>query len=44
LRSIRSRADAGAHERILAEAKVPYDIVLEMDELNGDFPGTDWPW
>ena len=26
---------------LLAEAKVPYDIVLEMDELNGDFPGTD---
>jgi NAD(P) transhydrogenase subunit beta len=26
---------------LLAEAKVPYDIVLEMDELNGDFPETD---
>jgi H+-translocating NAD(P) transhydrogenase subunit beta len=26
---------------LLAEAKVPYDIVLEMDELNGDFPRTD---
>ncbi|MDP2795415.1 MAG: Re/Si-specific NAD(P)(+) transhydrogenase subunit beta [Sulfurisoma sp.] len=26
---------------LLAEAKVPYDIVMEMDELNGDFPGTD---
>jgi NAD(P) transhydrogenase subunit beta len=26
---------------LLAEAKVPYDIVLEMDELNGDFPHTD---
>jgi len=26
---------------LLAEAKVPYDIVLEMDELNGDFPDTD---
>ena len=26
---------------LLAEAKVPYDIVLEMDELNEDFPGTD---
>jgi H+-translocating NAD(P) transhydrogenase subunit beta len=26
---------------LLAEAKVPYDIVLEMDELNGDFPNTD---
>ena len=26
---------------LLAEAKVPYDIVLEMDEINGDFPNTD---
>ncbi|NTW42537.1 MAG: Re/Si-specific NAD(P)(+) transhydrogenase subunit beta [Cellulomonadaceae bacterium] len=26
---------------LLAEAKVPYDIVLEMDEVNPDFPGTD---
>ncbi|MBF0282965.1 MAG: Re/Si-specific NAD(P)(+) transhydrogenase subunit beta [Magnetococcales bacterium] len=26
---------------LLAEAKVPYDIVLEMDELNHDFPTTD---
>ncbi|HET7496683.1 MAG TPA: Re/Si-specific NAD(P)(+) transhydrogenase subunit beta [Candidatus Eisenbacteria bacterium] len=26
---------------LLAEAKVPYDIVLEMDELNGDFATTD---
>jgi H+-translocating NAD(P) transhydrogenase subunit beta len=26
---------------LLAEAKVPYDIVLEMDELNEDFPQTD---
>ncbi len=26
---------------LLAEARVPYDIVLEMDELNGDFPDTD---
>ncbi|MBF0109747.1 MAG: Re/Si-specific NAD(P)(+) transhydrogenase subunit beta [Magnetococcales bacterium] len=26
---------------LLAEAKVPYDIVLEMDELNQDFPTTD---
>ena len=23
---------------LLAEAKVPYDIVLEMDEINEDFP------
>ncbi len=26
---------------LLAEAKVPYDIVLEMDEINADFPKTD---
>jgi NAD(P) transhydrogenase subunit beta len=26
---------------LLAEAKVPYDIVMEMDEINGDFPDTD---
>ncbi|OJV83423.1 MAG: NAD(P) transhydrogenase subunit beta [Cellulomonas sp. 73-92] len=26
---------------LLAEAKVPYDIVLEMDEINEDFAGTD---
>ncbi|EAQ25166.1 NAD(P)(+) transhydrogenase (Re/Si-specific) subunit beta [Roseovarius sp. 217] len=26
---------------LLAEAKVPYDIVLEMDEINEDFPSTD---
>ncbi len=26
---------------LLAEAKVPYDIVMEMDELNDDFPQTD---
>ena len=26
---------------LLAEAKVPYDIVLEMEELNDDFPQTD---
>jgi NAD(P) transhydrogenase subunit beta len=25
---------------LLAEAKVPYDIVLEMDEINHDFPDT----
>ena len=25
---------------LLAEAKVPYDIVLEMDEINDDFPGS----
>ncbi len=26
---------------LLAEAKVPYDIVLGMDEINGDFASTD---
>lgn len=26
---------------LLAEAKIPYDIVLEMDEINEDFPDTD---
>jgi len=26
---------------LLAEARVPYDIVLEMDEINADFPKTD---
>jgi NAD(P) transhydrogenase subunit beta len=28
---------------LLAEAKVPYDIVLEMDEINDDFPTPTWP-
>lgn len=26
---------------LLAEARVPYDIVLELDEINDDFPQTD---
>jgi len=26
---------------LLAEAKVPYDIVMEMDEINEEFPDTD---
>ena len=26
---------------LLAEARVPYDIVIEMDEINDDFPDTD---
>ncbi len=26
---------------LLAEARVPYDIVMEMDEVNEDFPATD---
>jgi NAD(P) transhydrogenase subunit beta len=29
---------------LLAEAKVPYDIVLEMDEINDDLPKTDVSW
>jgi NAD(P) transhydrogenase subunit beta len=29
---------------LLAEASVPYDIVLEMDEINDDFPATDFSW
>ena len=26
---------------LLAEARVPYDIVIEMEEINHDFPATD---
>jgi len=26
---------------LLAEADVPYDRLIEMDEINGDFPQTD---
>lgn len=26
---------------LLAESRVPYDIVMEMDEINDDFPSTD---
>jgi NAD(P) transhydrogenase subunit beta len=29
---------------LLAEANVPYDIVLEMDEINDDFPRTTSCW
>ena len=31
----------GHMNMLLAEAKVPYDIVMEMDEINDDFPNTD---
>lgn len=26
---------------VVAEAGIPYDVVLEMDEINDDFPDTD---
>ena len=26
---------------LLAEADMPYDCLIEMDEINGDFPQTD---
>ncbi|EJS88966.1 pyridine nucleotide transhydrogenase, partial [Pasteurella multocida subsp. multocida str. Anand1_buffalo] len=30
-----------AHERVISRGEVPYDIVLEMDEINDDFADTD---
>jgi len=35
------RPHAGPHDVLRAEARVPYDIVMEMDEINADFPDTD---
>src|SRR5690606_24234897 len=29
---------------LLAEANIPYDIVFEMEEINGEFPETDISW
>ena len=39
--SIRVRAPISQPARSTSWAKVPYDIVLEMDEINDDFPSTD---
>lgn len=39
--STRSRVYPDMANVLLAEAKVPYDIVLEMDEINDDFADTD---
>ena len=35
------RGPASGYMNVLAEAGVPYDVVLEMEEINDDFPKTD---
>ena len=32
---------SGIMNVLLAEADIPYDRLIEMDEINGDFPQTD---
>ena len=39
--SPRRRPNAGAHERSLAEANVPYDALYDLDMINDDFARTD---